>query len=521
MADQETSQTVIRNTIFSSLEFGVGLIVSLLLTPYIIAKLGLEQYGIFALVGVLISFCSLLDVVGTGRAFVKYVAEFSAREEHSRINELVSLGFSYYFIFWCTVSGIVYLLRNPILALFKFPPELHDDILFVLCAILLVAMIRASFAVFRSVLLGLQRLDVANSMKAIISVLYGAGAVVFLSLGFGLRGLAMNGVIMAALAGLSQMICCYRLAPWLRFRLFSFSKETVRFCFGFGIRIQIAQVSEIVSSHVDKLLLGHFVGMIPVAGYTLGAKIANIGRSVPGQLLPAIVPAASHLEAIADKRRLHELYCRGSKYLAAIALPLTVFMVIEAPAILQLWLGTYASPSAVLALQVLPVAYTAGLLVSMARLVARGMGIPQFEMRSALIIAVVNIVLSTVLIIKFGFVGALIGTTCAAVIGSVYFLFAFHSFMGRSFIKQIGSKVYPVLILACVTAGLACWGLGILLPDDWTVAEIGRWQAFKTLALSGITFAVVFGAIVAALRYFDEYDRTVFLRLLKLLGRKQ
>jgi len=68
------SRKVIANSIYNNVGYFSQLIVSLLLIPFIINKLGTQLFGIWILLEVLISFLSLLDFSGIGGAFVKYIS---------------------------------------------------------------------------------------------------------------------------------------------------------------------------------------------------------------------------------------------------------------------------------------------------------------------------------------------------------------------------------------------------------------------------------------------------------------
>ena len=62
-------------------------------------------------------------------------------------------------------------------------------------------------------------------------------------------------------------------------------------------------------------------------------------RQLHGTLVVTIVPVASGFIAVGDEERLHDLLLRGTRYVMAAVVPLTVvLMVISAP-LLEVWLG--------------------------------------------------------------------------------------------------------------------------------------------------------------------------------------
>ncbi len=252
------SRKVIVNSIFNNIGYFWQLIISLLLTPFIIHKLGIELFGIWVLLEVMITFLSLLDFTGIGGAFVKYISEYHAKKEYANCNRVINLGWAYYTFFWIIVACLVLIFKKSLLSLFNFPQNQSSSISFVFVGILLISFIRGSFAVFRSVLLGLQRMDITNSISILTSLVNAIGIIIFLSLGFGLKGLVLGGLITALLTSVLQTIYAARIFPQMNFRAFSFDKNMFKKTFSYGVNIRIASTAELINTQIDKILLGLF-----------------------------------------------------------------------------------------------------------------------------------------------------------------------------------------------------------------------------------------------------------------------
>lgn len=513
------SRTVVRNTLFNNAGYVWQLLISLLLTPFIIHRIGMEQFGIWVLLEVIVTYLSLLDFTGIGGAFVKYIAEFHAKQDFKNCNSVINLGWAYYTFFWLFMAFLVILLRKPILNLFKFPVDLFNTVSIVFLGILLISLIRGSLAVFRSVLLGLQRMDITNLIVVLASVVNAAGVILFLSLGFGLKGLVMSGIIVAVFTTALQTVFAYRAFPQLRFRLFSFNAEIFKKTFIYGINIRVASVSELINTHVDKIFLGYFLNTALVGSYELGAKIARIARFFPEQLLPAILPASSELHALDDRENLQKLYTRGSKYLCLITFPLAFFIIANAPLIMTFWMGNRSFKGfheSALALQLLSVGYVFVLLASMGRLIARGMGIPQYEMRSSVVIVILNIALSIILILNLGFIGALLGTSLSGIIGSAYFFYSFNRRLEES-VFRILKKIFAGPFFFCALALILSLLAAYLFEHIYAESPDNRIQAFIYLLVNGLVFLGVYIVFLLKSAYIDKYDKEVFSGFLEML----
>src|SRR3984893_10134754 len=64
------------------------LVAGIVLIPYIVRGLGPDRFGLLGIVWVVFGYFSLLDL-GLGRATTKFLADWLAREETSRISEMV------------------------------------------------------------------------------------------------------------------------------------------------------------------------------------------------------------------------------------------------------------------------------------------------------------------------------------------------------------------------------------------------------------------------------------------------
>ena len=116
--NESISQKIIRNTIFNTIGRFWVILVALFLTPYIIGHIGVDRFGIWAIVGVLTGYFGLLDF-GIGTSFVKYISQFYAKEDYKKINQVVNTGFIFYSIFAASIITLGFFIINPLLNFFN------------------------------------------------------------------------------------------------------------------------------------------------------------------------------------------------------------------------------------------------------------------------------------------------------------------------------------------------------------------------------------------------------------------
>jgi O-antigen/teichoic acid export membrane protein len=406
------------------------------------------------------------------------------------------------------------LLKDFVMTHLKFSSELYDDVLIAFLGILAVFIINYIFTVFKSTLYGLQRMDIVSIIYVIVSIPGTVGLILFLHFGFGLKGLIYNSIIVAFVTVVSYAICVYRILPQMVIGLRFVNMKMFKKLWNFGFKVQIAGFSEFINYSLDKLLLGYFMNMSVVAFYQLGSRVASTTCSLPSVLLPAVEPASSELDAAEDTRALNNLYTRGTKYTVFLAFPLSLFVATNAMPIMHFWMGKSGYEKSALAIQILIIGYSFVLANSIGRLIARGMGLPQFEMVSALIILGLNILLSVVLIIIFGFNGALIGSSVSAVVGSLYFMNRFHKHIKRSIMSFLGD-VYLKPVVACIFAFFPPLVIGFLF-HILGFSPSGRVGFLIYLGLKGSVFSGAYLLCIFAVKYFDEYDMNVLLSIIKM-----
>ena len=197
VSSSSLSYKLIRNTFFNFVGRSWAMLVTLFLTPYIVSKLGMQRFGVWSLIFVITSYFSLLDL-GLGASFVKYIAEHYARKDYEAINQVFNSGLALYLILFLIIVAAGFILRDPILCLFKIPPELFADAQFVLLVAVAIYSLSNVFGTFQAVITGLQRMDVTNLISLGVSVPRILGTVLLLEMGYGLRGLIVNEALIFA-----------------------------------------------------------------------------------------------------------------------------------------------------------------------------------------------------------------------------------------------------------------------------------------------------------------------------------
>jgi O-antigen/teichoic acid export membrane protein len=406
---------------------------------------------------------------------------------------------------------------NWLVSVFKIPPDMQDETIFVIQTGVVIFSIASIFRVFTDLLVGLQRMDMTNRISIVLSFPSALGTFLFLSQGCGIKGLMINNLFTCVINVILTIIVAYRLQPGLRIRMNYITKEMIVKLFNYGMNMQTTKIAALVSLRMDKLLLGYFLGPGFVALYHIGARIVEMARSFPEMMLSAIMPAASEMHAKDMKENIYALFWRSSKYLVCVTVPLMTFIALNAALIIGTWMGKGFEDSSII-LKILTVGFFLNIVFGVVSPIVQGVDKPQIQRRMAVFMAVLNIVLSISMIRFFGFRGAAIGTTVAMSLASFYYIKVFHDYMKmpiKKYFLGIYAKPMNAVIISTILLVVIqkYWGLLTNISD--------RVAGIIAIVLNMGIFAVIYWTVLLLSKYFDLYDLKIVERYFPyLVGNK-
>ena len=501
--DPRISEKIIKNTLYNTIGKFWGILVVLFLTPYIVNHLGVERYGIWALLTSLVGYIGFLDL-GVGGSYARHMAEYYTQKDYAKINQVINTGFLFCLGLAFILIPLALFFTKPLLIFLKLDPSTYPEISFVFFwGVVIFSLSNATF-VFGSVQTGLQRMELTNIVSVILTIPYALGVITCLELGYGLKGLMILVGIMWILQTLANFYIAQKILPQFSFNPFLFKRKTFGELLRFGIKLQISRLSHLVSFQVDKLLITYFLSVGMVTFYDLGAKVTDTIRKLPLLLVSALVPASAEIFAKGDKEGLSRLYFRGSKYLFAVSAPLFLFILICSDLIVNVWVGPkYQLASMVI--KILSLGYFFNLITGMASSIALGIGKPELEMKYGILMSILNFSLSLILIIKFGFYGVLVGTTFSLTLGSLYFFHLFHGYTKEP-LKNIWSWIKKPLGGAFLIS--AIFYIFNQLIDAITLTN-HRFTGLLFIGLEFVVFLIFYFLFLIKLNFWDEYDKNL------------
>lgn len=384
-------------------------------SPYVVRRLGSTSYGVWVLVNSIVLYMAVLDL-GIRGAVVRFVSADHPRGLHADASDAVSAAL--WFRLWLGVLVLAVTVALALVAtrLFNIPPELHAV---TRVAILLSGtnlLVSLVFGVFSGVLNALHRFDLINIAGIGQALLNAGGVVVLLGSGHGIASLALWQLIVGLMNGAFLCRAAFRIYPELRLRWRTPGRELVQKFGSYSFYLFLLAAAGQVIYYTDNVIIG---AVLPISAVTLYA-IGFAPTLYLGQVLSAIsvtlLPAASGLAAQGDFEQLRRLLLQGTRAVMATALPLVIAMLIRGKTFISLWMGPeYGEPSGQV-LQVLMLSWFFYAGNACAVNVVYGLSKHKTVALWTIPEALANLVLSLVLVRRWGVIGVAWGTVLPSLI---------------------------------------------------------------------------------------------------------
>jgi len=497
------TQRIVCNTLFNFIGRFWAMFLGLVLAPFFVAKLGIAGYGLWSLILVITNYLFTWDL-GLGNASVRYIAHFYARRDYRSLNAVMSTSLLLYVALAAVAITLAVALRPVALSAFQVPPDRWEEVGWVLVTVVIAFALSNVVGVFQDLVTGLQQMHLTNLIVALQAMFNALGAIVFLQLGYGLKGLALNEIFTMTLTIILSAVVAYHVFPMLRLHPLLARWETVKTLLNFGLKVQITSLGGLLSLQLNKFLVGYFLNLNLLAAYELGFKMAYSPIVLLRLLVSAIMPATAELHAEDNWPALQRLYRQGLKYVVAATIPATILLVLNADLITVLWLGrSWDEVSQVI--RFLMLAYGLNLFTAMGTAMARGIGRPGYELRYTLVVRGLNLLLGILLIQSAGLSGLLVATLVAIGLGSLYFLVLWQRCLRASW-QILWQEVYARPLLASIVAAVPTY-LIIRIAQSYPG---GRASQAIALAISATLFVALYGFFLWRSNHWDKEDRRLW-----------
>ncbi len=464
---------------------------NLVATPYVLAKLGLHDFGVWSIVAAFTQYLGLGDL-GVARAANRYVALFNSRDESESERAVIGI---------CGIAlvGLIsalYLiplfLYEPLNALLRIDdPNLARCLCYAAVSTLAITLVARTVAAIST---GRGRQVPSSVGIAALGVLQVAGGVVGLMPNASLLGFAWGTAIGTAV-GLAVLVAIV-LVDEGGFVIGPPSRSLAREVLSYGVKSQVLGAADVIWFQSGKIVAGAIVGPSAAGLYELAIRLVKGAQALGAAPSMALTTHLTREFATAGVESLRGEYVRLTQLNAAVAAFPAFMLAATSLSAVPLWLGSGREDVVVLILLLV-----AGVIVNVSTAVCTAsylaLGRSGVVGAIAFIAAVIGVILALACGKLFGTVGI------AGAIG----LWTIVSNIAAVLFLQRSLKVPPGAYLRAVTGPFAVGAAALVAPVVFNLMmrPTDRSSAWLPFAISLTVFVCVYVAVGSRLRYLPQF----------------
>jgi O-antigen/teichoic acid export membrane protein len=394
------------------------LLVLLVSTPFVVAALGPDAYGIWVVVVAIAGLYGVVDG-GFAPALGRLVAAALARDDRTAARELTTTACAANLLLGILLGAIAWLLVPSFAELLGPPPGARDEAELAIRIAVVTGVAVNAAGVLDGALIGLNRIDLLARVRVAYAALLAAQIAVVLARGGGVAALAA--------AQLAAWTVAIALAAFVTRRAFggpllvfgALAPRRIGELLRFGLPPQASRIALIGALQYERLIVAALVGAGAAAGYGVASLLVGGLRALMGQAVLPLLPALTTLATHGERQRLDGEFARSSQRLAVAFAATFGVLAAVAPLAIDAWVGA-GFEDAVRYTWILCAGFAVSALATTGYALAQAVGRPGIEAASAGVGTAVYVVAVAGLVAWLGAAGAAIGTTAGLVAGGAY-----------------------------------------------------------------------------------------------------
>ncbi len=393
-----------------------------LLTPFVLAKIGLEAYGFWSILFVALGWFGLHRMGFTSSA-ISYIAQYRAAGRNDRVNAVLQTTATLGLFLCLAMGGLLLIFANKIVFVLGTTPELYTEAVLAFQITVLATFAALVFGGYQSTLEALQQYPRVKMVDASALMLEAVLIIGFLIFGGGLASLSLAYAIRMVAPIPVYAYYARREIPGLKAMPGRLDRTIAADIFKFGGSIQLLGIIHLMITSLERLSLAHLAGLAAAGSYELGRKLVTLAAALPTHALAPLVPAAADLRGRAEKHaeQLSGLLRTTTRAVAIAAAAPLAFLVAMAPEIVTAWLGE-GHTQVIWTLRILSISAYIHLTTGPATSILRGLAQPRLELMYTVVWLIVGAALIPLAAMHYGIVGVATGAAIAQAAASTLLL---------------------------------------------------------------------------------------------------
>ena len=469
---------LIKSSFFRVFNLVATILVTFFMMPFVIGSIGDRWYGLWILAGSFTGYFGFLDL-GLSTANERFISRALGTGDMEEVNRVFNTCF---FLF--LIAGIVTIVASvAIAAVTQYVVDDPNDVYvfrFIILAVGIAMAVSFPVRTYEGVLYAHVKFYVVNIIDTLKLILRTFLLVYFLSRGYGLLTLAIISLSSEILQHMAIVLYVTKRFPEVELRFSAFTRERVGALFGYSVYSFISNVADKLKYHLDAFVITGALGLAMVTHYNIGSRIASYYLLLITAATALVMPIFSTFEGLGDYDQIREKFLFFTKLNTILSVFLGGSILIYGRAFIMRWMGTeYLDSYDVL------VALMVGAVVTTVQITSKSLlyGLSKHRMYAFIVIVegAANLILSLILVQRYGIVGVALGTTIPAVIVNLFILPAY-----ANRVIDMPLWKYAKVVLAAVLVG------GAVHLLSWLAVRNFLMMSYSRIAILGAATSIVF-----------------------------
>lgn len=476
-ANLQLKRRMVKSTLFTIISYIVNFVSAFIISPYILARIGAERYGVMISMAIGLAWLRLMDG-GMSNGFSIFFSSAHAQGDRRRFASILSSGLFFYLLFGLTIALPV-IIEAPAVSRFLFGELGGSPEIVTYVRISAASFVVANFAwLFFYALAGVQRIDISSKIDIVLGIGSFTMSILLIAGGYGIIGLAWLSIAILSAHVLASLVCLYRLWSGGIFSLSLINLKRLGELLSFGWKIHVSNIVNAFLFQADRFVALYSGKVIGVTFYQFGVTIIDKMRAVAGFHIPAMMAGVTNLHSRNESAALAALFLRGIKYTMIVLIPIVLFGLLFTEELIVLWLGQSYHTSVVV-FRILAGGYALYAISGMAGSVSSAMGRPDLQMKCGLLSLLVALPMYPFMVSHFEINGIAITVATSLAVYAFAILVSFfrlHAFPPADFLRAFFRVVLlsilfllplvAVKVMAVINSyGSSRWeSLAMLLP---------------------------------------------------------
>jgi O-antigen/teichoic acid export membrane protein len=389
--------------------FATQIATAFFISPVLVHGLGDRRYGIWSLVESVLAYLMLFDL-GVAASVVRYVARFEATRDQDALNRVFNASFCIFAAAGTAILGITLIVAYPAFGLLHVPEDLAAEGRWMLILLGLNLAVGLPMSVFTCLLDGLGRYPAKSAIRTASILLRSGVFLLVIRSGGSLLAVAVTVTACSLVEQLAMAVVARRYLPKLRFSPRLVDRPTLRAIRSYSADALLAMLAGRVSFQTDAIVINSFLLPQSITLFAVAARLVEYSKDSLRVATMVLTPAVSALEARGDTAGIRRVLIDSTRYVLWLILPVQLGLMLLGRPFLRLWMGEeYATLSyPTLVILALPLSLALGMSVPVR--ILYGTGRLRWFARAVIAEAVLNLLLSVLLVRRYGIEGVALGT---------------------------------------------------------------------------------------------------------------